>query len=85
MPDLASSREKYGQRVRAVKERMSAQGIDVLVITEPPNLFYTTGYDAYSFYVVQVVLIAVDSDLPIWSGGSRSPSHSRSRQTGTSR
>src|SRR5262249_34941554 len=68
MADLQFSREEYGQRVRAIKERMSTQGIDVLVITEPSNMYYTTGYDAYSFYVVQVVLIATDSDLPIWIG-----------------
>jgi ectoine hydrolase len=68
MADLHFTREEFGHRLRAVKERMSAQGIDVLVITEPSNMYYTTGYDAYSFYVVQAVLIAVDSDLPIWTG-----------------
>lgn len=68
MVDLQFTREEYNLRLHAMKERMARRGIDVLVITEPSNMYYATGYDAYSFYVVQAVLIALDADMPIWTG-----------------
>jgi Xaa-Pro aminopeptidase len=68
MADLHFTREEYERRVNLIKGRMAARGIDVLVITEPSNMYYATGYDAYSFYVVQAVLIALDSGMPLWTG-----------------
>src|SRR5204863_4469697 len=68
MPELHFTREEYAERLRAVKQRMSDAGIDVLVVAEPQNMYYVTGYDAYSFYVPQAVLVAVDAELPIWVG-----------------
>jgi Xaa-Pro aminopeptidase len=68
MKDLWFSREEYAGRVRATKERMTAEGIDVLLVVEPQNMYYLTGYDAYSFYVPQGVLVALDEELPVWIG-----------------
>lgn len=68
MKELLFSREEYATRLKKTKDRMAAEGIDVLVVTEPQNMCYLTGYDAYSFYVVQCVLVAIDSDLPVWIG-----------------
>ena len=47
---------------------MSEKGIDVLVVSDPANMNYLTGYDGWSFYVPQVVLLALDEDQPIWIG-----------------
>lgn len=68
MPTLHFDRAEYAARVQAVKKRMAADGIDVLVVTEPSNMYYLTGYDAYSFYVIQAVIVALDAELPIWTG-----------------
>ena len=68
MPDLYFDRHEYADRLRAVKQRMRDAGIDVLVLSEPQNMYYVTGYDAYSFYVPQAVIVALDSDLPLWVG-----------------
>src|SRR5262245_19673904 len=68
MPELHFSQDEYAGRLRAVKQRMSQAGIDVLVVAEPQYMYYVTGYDAYSFYVPQAVLIALDTELPIWTG-----------------
>ena len=68
MAVLHFDRTEYAARVAAIKNRMSEAGIDVLVVTEPTNMYYLTGYDAYSFYVVQAVIVALEEDLPIWAG-----------------
>ncbi len=65
---LHFERAEYAARLTAVKERMCAEKIDVLVVTEPPNMYYLTGFDAYSFYVPQAVVVALHLDLPIWTG-----------------
>ncbi len=60
--------EEYRERIEATKARMRAAGIEVLWVTSPPNLNYLTGYDAWSFYVHQGVLVALEEPNPIWVG-----------------
>ncbi|AAB91866.1 conserved putative hydrolase/peptidase of the M24 family (plasmid) [Sinorhizobium fredii NGR234] len=67
---LHFSDAEYQQRMLRVKQRMQAQDIDVLIVTEPANINYLTGYDAWSFYTVQALLVFQDVDLPMWIGRS---------------
>ncbi len=62
------TREEYARRVRATKESMSAWGIDLLLVSHPANMNYLTGYDGWSFYVHQGVLVSLDQDEPMWLG-----------------
>ncbi|MCG5486127.1 MAG: M24 family metallopeptidase [Sinorhizobium meliloti] len=55
-------------RLAAVKKEMTKRGIDILLLSEPPNQNYLTGYNAYSFYTPQMVIVAQDHDEPIWVG-----------------
>nr|WP_281374320.1 M24 family metallopeptidase [Halobacillus locisalis] len=50
------------------KKRMEDCGIDVLLITDPANMNYLSGYDAWSFYVHQMLVIVIDEDQPLWIG-----------------
>ena len=59
---------EFKQRVKKVKESMSRKGIEVLVVTDPANMNYITGFDGWSFYVHQCVLVFIDRDEPIWIG-----------------
>ncbi len=59
---------EYQQRIRKTKERMAAKGIEVLLITDPANMNYLSGYDAWSFYVHQMLIVIDDEDQPIWVG-----------------
>jgi Xaa-Pro dipeptidase len=47
---------------------MQEKGIDVLLVSQPANMNYLTGYDGWSFYVHQVVIVALDQDEPMWLG-----------------
>lgn len=59
---------EYRERLRKIKEAMYQQGIEVLLVTDPANMNYVTGYDGWSFYVHQGVLVIIDRDEPIWFG-----------------
>ncbi|UCI31964.1 M24 family metallopeptidase [Mesorhizobium sp. B4-1-4] len=59
---------EYAARLVAVKNEMSKRGLDVLLISEPPHINYLTGYDAYSLYIPQMVVVTTDHPEPIWIG-----------------
>ncbi len=59
---------EYGERLAKTKARMEANGIEVLLATDPANMCYLTGYDGWSFYVHQLLVVAADADEPIWVG-----------------
>ncbi|MEE9158987.1 MAG: aminopeptidase P family N-terminal domain-containing protein, partial [Gammaproteobacteria bacterium] len=66
MPTFDKS--EYHARIEKTQKSMSDQGIEVLLATNPANMNYLTGYDGWSFYVHQLVVLALDSDEPVWIG-----------------
>ncbi len=66
-PDLAFSREEYEARLQKVRSEMARRGLDLLVVTDPSNMNWLTGYDGWSFYVHQAVAVTF-SDDPMWFG-----------------
>ena len=65
---MAFEKSEYLVRIRKIKKSMADQGVDVLLATNPANMNYLTGYDGWSFYVHQLVVLALDSDEPVWIG-----------------
>ncbi len=59
---------EYERRVRLTKERMDHAGIEVMLVVDPANMNYLTGYDGWSFYVHQGVIVIGDRDEPVWFG-----------------
>ena len=59
---------EFARRLAAVKQRMSDRGIDLLLIADPANMNYLTGYDGWSFYVHQIVAVALEAEQPMWIG-----------------
>ena len=59
---------EYIDRIRRTKESMQEAGIEVLLIADPANMNYLTGYDGWSFYTPQVVVVAMDEENPLWIG-----------------
>ena len=65
--ELSFSREEYAQRLATVRQSMAAQGIDTLLSHDPSNISWLTGYDGWSFYTPQCVIVGPVGD-PIWYG-----------------
>ncbi|WP_373895538.1 M24 family metallopeptidase [Virgibacillus sp. CBA3643] len=59
---------EFHERMTKTKQRMAAEGIDVLLVTDPANMNYLSGYDAWSFYVHQLLIVMIDEDQPYWIG-----------------
>ncbi|HCS56484.1 MAG TPA: creatinase [Gordonia polyisoprenivorans] len=55
--------EEYAQRLAKVRRRMAGQGLSALLVTDPANINYLTGYDAWSFYTPQVLFIPEEGEM----------------------
>ena len=50
------------RRLAAVRERMRDAGLDALLVSDPANLLYLTGYNAWSFYTPQVLVVPAEGE-----------------------
>lgn len=66
-PRLAFERAEYAARIAKTRRAMQQAGIDLLIVSDPTNMAWLTGYDGWSFYVHQCVLLPMDGD-PVWFG-----------------
>ncbi len=69
MPDveLNFSRDEFAQRLSKVRKVMADRTIDLLLVTDPSNMNWLTGYDGWSFYVHQCVIVPQQGE-PFWFG-----------------
>ncbi|UOF91121.1 M24 family metallopeptidase [Fodinisporobacter ferrooxydans] len=65
---LNFSVSEYQERIKRTKQKMAEQGIDVLLVTDPANMNYLSGYDGWSFYVHQLLILIIDEEQPLWVG-----------------
>lgn len=61
------TRDEYNHRLIGVREAMQAKGFEVLVIGDPANINWLTGYDAWSFYTPQIMVVGLEL-APTWIG-----------------
>lgn len=59
------TKEEYKKRLEKVKKSMQAKGIDLLISQDTNNMNYLTGYDAWSFYYAQCVIIHINAEEPL--------------------
>ena len=59
--------DEYETRIAKTRKAMQDKGIELLIVTDPANMGWLTGYDGWSFYVHQCVLLSLD-DEPVWFG-----------------
>lgn len=65
--DAAFDLGEYKQRLARVRSAMAEADLTCLLITDPSNMCWLTGYDGWSFYVHQGVVVTHDED-PLWWG-----------------
>ena len=68
---------EYRQRLNKTKEQMAKKGLDGLIVTDPANMNYISGYDGWSFYVHQGLIIFKDKDQPVWFGRAQDSNGAR--------
>lgn len=54
---------EYEQRLAAVRKVMDRQGLSAIIVTDPANIFYLIGYNAWSFYTPQMLFVPMDGDM----------------------
>src|SRR5688500_1808793 len=65
--NLRFSRQEYSERLAKTRRAMEAKGIDLLIVSDPSNMAWLTGYDGWSFYVHQAVIVSLAGE-PMWYG-----------------
>jgi ectoine hydrolase len=66
-PKLNFTRTEFDQRIAKTRASMQDRGLDLLIISDPSNMNWLTGYDGWSFYVHQCVVLSLYGE-PIWYG-----------------
>jgi Xaa-Pro dipeptidase len=61
-------RSEYAERLSRTRRKMHEAGIDLLLVSSPDNMNYLCGYDAWSFYVPQLLLVPAGEEEPVWVG-----------------
>ncbi|MCC8960264.1 aminopeptidase P family protein [Bradyrhizobium sp. Pear77] len=60
----AFPRSEYLRRVSAVKSEMERREVDALVVTNPANITYLSGYTSKSGYVPQALVVSASDEEP---------------------
>ncbi len=61
-------KSEYDRRVHDLKQHMQQAGFDMLICQDPANMCWLTGYDGWSFYTPQSVIVHVEETSPLWFG-----------------
>ncbi len=66
-PKLHFAPDEYAARLAKTRTAMGKAGHDLLIVSDPSNMAWLTGYDGWSFYVHQAVVVPPDGE-PVWFG-----------------
>lgn len=61
----AFSTEEFQTRLRNVQERMKQQGIDMLLVHAPENIYYLSGYQTSGYFAYQTLIVTEAADPTI--------------------
>ncbi|MDO5629086.1 MAG: M24 family metallopeptidase [Mobilicoccus sp.] len=64
---LTITAEEYDARLANVRMRMDLQGMSALLVTDPANIYYLTGYNAWSFYTPQLLFVPAEGDMVLFT------------------
>jgi len=68
MIELPFALSEYKARLQAIRAEMVRRNLDLLIVNDVANQHYITGYDGWSFYTPQVVLVPLTEEEPVWIG-----------------
>ncbi|MBO0810883.1 MAG: M24 family metallopeptidase [Microlunatus sp.] len=53
---------EYADRLARVQRRLAARSLAALVVSDPANIYYLSGYNAWSFYTPQCLIVPADGE-----------------------
>ncbi|MBO6947343.1 MAG: M24 family metallopeptidase [Rhodospirillales bacterium] len=59
---------EFKTRVERVRKDMQGAGVELLLVSDPNNIYWLTGAEDWAFYVPQFVLVSADDPMPTWYG-----------------
>lgn len=59
-PRIRFTPEEFERRQKLTRAAMEEKSVDILIVKDPSNMCWLTGYDAWSFYVHQCLIITAD-------------------------
>lgn len=65
--NLPFARAEYDARLTRTRTAMAARGVETLIVSDPSNMAWLTGYDGWSFYTHQAVIVPPEG-APVWWG-----------------
>ena len=66
-PVLHFDLDEYARRINKTRLAMQLKGVELIIVSDPSNMAWLTGYDGWSFYVHQCVLLGLEGE-PVWYG-----------------
>ncbi len=70
-------KEEYDKRIISVKKSMQDAGFDLLICQDPASMNWLTGFDGWSFYTPQAILVHLEESAPIWFGRAQDAKSAR--------
>lgn len=61
------SSDEFLGRLKKIRQSMLNNNLELLIVSDPSNMMWVSGYDGYSFYNHQCLIISHDRD-PVWFG-----------------
>ncbi len=65
---LPFTKNEFRSRSAKVRARMAEQGVDLLLVSDPANIYWLTGAGDWSFYVPQFAIITTNDEESMWIG-----------------
>ncbi len=57
---------EYERRFKSAQELMASNDLDVLLLTDPTNQHYLSGYESESYYTFQMLILIAGEDEPLF-------------------
>ncbi len=67
MKQLYFTTEEFKARLEKTRQSMAEKNLDLLIVSDPSNMNWLTGYDGWSFYVHQGLIVPMEGDI-YWFG-----------------
>ncbi|MGI9365710.1 MAG: M24 family metallopeptidase [Rhizobiaceae bacterium] len=66
-PNLRFTSEEFQRRLSKTRSAMQTNDLECVIVSDPSNMNWLTGYDGWSFYVHQAVVVPLEGE-PVWWG-----------------